>query len=295
MKPSRVYKDVDYYAVLIALDLARKHGLDREALTAGLLLESKGGGLRGAVQWDAFIELCDRICLALGGYEAMTRMGEDLPVITPEVSSFAALFVSPKGLFRFLANVVDPRIWHCMRITIEDLSEREVHIVHTIPETYRDARSFFAAGIGSWKTTPSRLGLPNAEVLEQELAPHRCELVLRLPASRTIPDRLREAAVHAFASYAQVELIADAEFINQSFVARLDAEHVARERAVREWKLTARELAIVQLLVRGMPNKDIARNLACTVRTVESHLTVVMRKAQVKGRAELVSRYWREA
>ena len=57
----------------------------------------------------------------------------------------------------------------------------------------------------------------------------------------------------------------------------------------RVGRLTPREREIFELVVRGDPNKQIARALGCTTRTVKAHRHNVMEKMEVKSLAELVS------
>src|SRR6478672_10705820 len=57
----------------------------------------------------------------------------------------------------------------------------------------------------------------------------------------------------------------------------------------RAGRLTPREREVFELAVRGEPNKQIARAIGCTARTVKAHRHNVMEKMQVKSLAELVS------
>jgi DNA-binding CsgD family transcriptional regulator len=54
------------------------------------------------------------------------------------------------------------------------------------------------------------------------------------------------------------------------------------------WCLTPREHEVIALLGRGASNQQIADTLACTVRTVEHHVSNILRKAQVDNRAALI-------
>jgi len=54
-------------------------------------------------------------------------------------------------------------------------------------------------------------------------------------------------------------------------------------------RLTPREREVFELVIRGEPNKQIARVIGCTERTVKAHRHNVMEKMQVKSLAELVS------
>jgi FixJ family two-component response regulator len=53
--------------------------------------------------------------------------------------------------------------------------------------------------------------------------------------------------------------------------------------------LTPREREVFELVVRGDPNKQIARALGCSARTIKAHRHRVMEKMQVQSLAELVS------
>jgi RNA polymerase sigma factor (sigma-70 family) len=53
--------------------------------------------------------------------------------------------------------------------------------------------------------------------------------------------------------------------------------------------LTPRERQVFELVVRGKPNKQIARALGATERTIKAHRHRVMEKMQVQTLAELVS------
>jgi len=52
-------------------------------------------------------------------------------------------------------------------------------------------------------------------------------------------------------------------------------------------RITPREREIAQLLSAGASNKDIAKRLSVTERTVKAHLTAVFRKLGVSGRLQL--------
>lgn len=52
-------------------------------------------------------------------------------------------------------------------------------------------------------------------------------------------------------------------------------------------ELTQRERAVLQLICRGLSNKEIARDLDCALKTVECHVTSILRKAGVGSRLQL--------
>jgi len=67
----------------------------------------------------------------------------------------------------------------------------------------------------------------------------------------------------------------------------LDAALHDRKKSRLE-SFTARELEVAQLIAEGCGNKQIARNLGISVKTVESHRAAAMRKAGVRTAAEFV-------
>ena len=59
--------------------------------------------------------------------------------------------------------------------------------------------------------------------------------------------------------------------------------------SVAKPELTAREREILQWIVRGKSNKDIARELKISSRTVETHRAHIMEKLEAKNTAELIA------
>jgi two-component system, NarL family, response regulator LiaR len=53
--------------------------------------------------------------------------------------------------------------------------------------------------------------------------------------------------------------------------------------------LTPRELDVLRLLARGLPNKQIATQLAVNERTVKYHVSAILAKLDVTNRTEAVT------
>jgi DNA-binding NarL/FixJ family response regulator len=60
-------------------------------------------------------------------------------------------------------------------------------------------------------------------------------------------------------------------------------------------QLTARERDVLRLLADGMSDRDIAAALTISRRTVETHVSSILRKLDVRNRAEAARRYRNEA
>jgi DNA-binding CsgD family transcriptional regulator len=71
----------------------------------------------------------------------------------------------------------------------------------------------------------------------------------------------------------------------RSFDARLEA-------AQRAWRLTRRQGQVLERLVHGESNKQIAERFHCAENTIEVHVSALLRKARAQSRAALASRFW---
>jgi two-component system nitrate/nitrite response regulator NarL len=61
--------------------------------------------------------------------------------------------------------------------------------------------------------------------------------------------------------------------------------------AQQTWSLSARQLEVLACVAAGDANKAIATKLDCTERTVESHVTNLMRATSTQCRTELAARF----
>lgn len=59
-----------------------------------------------------------------------------------------------------------------------------------------------------------------------------------------------------------------------------------KQRAAR---VTQREREVLQLVVQGFTNKDIAQHLGISDYTARDHVSALLRKAGVKNRAQLIA------
>lgn len=62
----------------------------------------------------------------------------------------------------------------------------------------------------------------------------------------------------------------------------------------RQYPLTSRERAVLELLARGLPTKQIAEDLAVSYHTIDSHVRSIYEKLNVHSRAGAVAKALRE-
>jgi DNA-binding CsgD family transcriptional regulator len=63
--------------------------------------------------------------------------------------------------------------------------------------------------------------------------------------------------------------------------------------AVRSWALTVAQGRVLQSLVEGSSNKEIAAAVGCAEATVELHVAAIFAKANVRGRGRLIAKFWK--
>jgi DNA-binding NarL/FixJ family response regulator len=91
------------------------------------------------------------------------------------------------------------------------------------------------------------------------------------------------------ASRFKVTLIPAGSSMQYLAVLRSPAVHatLVLERAAR-WGFTRREAEVVAWILRGVTNRLIASELGCAMKTVEHHVSSILRKANVESRAGLI-------
>lgn len=75
--------------------------------------------------------------------------------------------------------------------------------------------------------------------------------------------------------------------LNAIYLPRRDLE---RESIRLKYDLTERQLEVVECILRGSGNKEIAAHLSLGLATIKTHLHHIFRKAEVRTRSELVAK-----
>lgn len=140
---------------------------------------------------------------------------------------------------------------------------------------------------------PGTSGIVATQVIKRELPSTRI-IALTIYEDEEVIDMVR-AGVSAYVlkDVAGSELIdtihrvVDGEIVIHPRVAnRLVKELTRNEKKEDEIKLTKREKDVLNLLVKGNSNKDMADTLFISEKTVKNHLTSIFRKLNVKDRTQ---------
>jgi DNA-binding CsgD family transcriptional regulator len=62
------------------------------------------------------------------------------------------------------------------------------------------------------------------------------------------------------------------------------------QKAVKTHKLSRREIQVLELVVQGLKNKEIADRLCVCVYTIEDHIKKIMKKMQVRNRTSIIAK-----
>jgi DNA-binding NarL/FixJ family response regulator len=83
------------------------------------------------------------------------------------------------------------------------------------------------------------------------------------------------------------EVAGGGRYVHPELGARLVAAETAERRRAEEDPLSDREREVLRLLARGYAYKEIAKELYISIKTVETHVSNVLRKLQMSNRYEL--------
>jgi len=151
-------------------------------------------------------------------------------------------------------------------------------------------------------------GLSGIEAV-REMAPRLPDTQIIMLTASTDRRDLLEAIRHGAAGYLNKDLTGEAllrairglrkgDLAMSRVHAAAVVEHLARGARSRpaatdeiDGMLSAREGDVLRLLAEGMTDREIAAALAISPRTVESHVSSVLRKLGVRNRAEAAQRY----
>jgi DNA-binding CsgD family transcriptional regulator len=236
------------------------------------------------VDWDDYLDLTDTIREIVGSRAEMARVFSSHLGAIPEVGRIAKLFLTPRQIYRFLVYTFAAAGFSHVSSSMEDLGRDNIRIRVVVPSQYREGTSFFEASAGALRVFPAYIGLPFAEV-SASISSHEATFDLELPTSRTLADRMApavRAALDELAFYAD-----EIRDLTQG-ASRTDGR-AAVDRAARRFALTRRQREVARLLMRGASNKEIAAELGCAERTVELHVTALMRKTGTANRTQLAA------
>jgi len=135
---------------------------------------------------------------------------------------------------------------------------------------------------------------PQAEIVVMDLMPVQSEIVEYVEAGVSgfiLKDATLEDFLHTIRSVAEGKKVLPPPLTHSLFsqIVEYAVKNGKAERLLKAVKLTRREHEVVDLIARGMSNKEIARELNIALHTVKSHVHNTLEKLALHSRLELAS------
>ncbi len=237
-----------------------RHNIAPAPLLRGLAVsegELRAPGQR--VDWDVWVELVERLQANLGGPAELERFTL-LATSEPGQHQFqrvAQLVSSPLSLYRLNSRWGVPNQYRHMLSTCEQLGSGRLRIVNSIPERYRGSLAVFRSSVAVLRGLPQLVGLPEATIVSQQVLPHRLEVTLVPPGSRTLLARLRHVKRHLSGLFSVLDQLDAQE-------RELDDKHRTLELQLAEQKRIEGELRASEERWRALAQAAVEREAELT-------------------------------
>lgn len=135
---------------------------------------------------------------------------------------------------------------------------------------------------------------PKAEIVVMDLIPVQAEVVEFVKAGVSgfiLKDATIDDFLHTIRSVAEGKKVLPPSMTGSLFsqIVEYAVNSGKADRLMKAVKLTKREHEVVDLISRGMSNKDIAKELNIAVHTVKSHVHNTLEKLALRTRLEIAS------
>ena len=175
---------------------AQELGIDpADLLTGSNLTIEQLRRRQGRVPWDQWVVVVNNFERAVGGPDAMRRWGMrivDHDYMSP-LRRVARLLLTPASLYRVAISWTGPVTYPHLRFEVNELDDRRLRVVVTIPAAYRPAPAWLRLVQGTLVVLPRFIALPDAEV-QSVIEERRGQYEVRLPAAQPRWGRMRALA-----------------------------------------------------------------------------------------------------
>ncbi|MDB4995232.1 MAG: uncharacterized protein JWM74_2664, partial [Myxococcaceae bacterium] len=178
----------------LLLEGAEEAGLSRASLIEPLgLKEADLVDTNAKVEWKTIAMLCEHLSrLVDGDVERLREVGRHMsrgPAYEP-FRRLAGSIVTVRALYDVANRYAAPANFPHLRLSAEFEGGR-MHLHGEIPASYAPSAAFLHITSGSVSQLPTLLGLPASVILESHVTPRTLDLVVLLPRSRSLVDRVR--------------------------------------------------------------------------------------------------------
>lgn len=265
------------------------------AADGGGVLRSDFAPRARTLDWEDFVRVLHQLEARMG-FERLAEVCAQLPDVSPSSRKLLSLFVSPRLLVRFVNELLGPSSYPMLEtkyVARGDEGHLQLRLREGLSGSHVAFR-IFAVGVSA---APLFIGAPPLPVRAQTHA-RGGDYWFTLPPDEGLRGRARRGVVNS----TWQDVLAAVQEDKQRF---LDAnEAVWRQRgdalslklaaAQRAWSLTPRHVDVLSGLARGLSNKALVEELGCSVKTVETHITELLKRSGADSRLALVATFWRE-
>lgn len=272
--------------------LCERYGIPRSALLGRPSITEAELTAGRRIAWNAFVEFNARLEAAWRGRGGLQRFAQLIAPEFPELRVVARAMLSPRQLLELMVTV---GTWAhpLLETSTRRLSDEQLEVRLRIPDTHRDDPHFFQICAHSLAQAPALAGLPAAFV-ELALAEREATLLFTPPPARTVFTRAADAASELTRITLEriVQLQEEVGELHQA--ARRDARDVGlrAKKLGRKWSLTPRQTEVLEGLANGLSNREISDALGCSERTVELHVSAILRQSGLPSRTRIAAQFW---
>ena len=252
-----------------------------------------------ALEWDVFAACMERLDVLLGP-KRFDELANTAPEVVPTVQGLLGFFVSPRALMRFVNQFFGPSTYPMLDSHYDEVKRdgRLVgHLRLTVREGFASAPAFFRTMAPATAALPRIAGHPALPVRFTS-GPRGGEYWFTLPKNESLGQRLKRA-LPLTAWRGLLEQMEDDNRRLLAANARLerdkDAVFTAKlAEAKTRWSLTDKQVEVLSGLARGLSNKALTEELGSSVKTIETHVTALLKRSKAESRLALVALFWRD-
>lgn len=287
---------VSHRATQLIDSASRSFGIPLDELVDGTGIPAETVRRHQSLHWDDFITLVEGLVSRVGE-DRMAELCARPPELAPEAVTLFSMFLSPVRLYRFINEKMGPSMYPMFQSEHDVRPDGTLELRLDLRPGHRRSALFFRLNARSQAAIPTFIGLPESEI-EATCRPDGAVYVITPPASATLLARGERGFRSAFAETVVESMEREFSRLLSSFDAlrkkpelRYDGPDDLRlDEAVAFWGLTRRQAQVARGLVQGMTNQGLAQQLGCSVKTIETHMTALMRRMGVTSRLAVVAK-----
>jgi len=274
--------------LVVAVGAVRSAGGCVSALFEGSRLTEQSIRKNTWVSWDDFLEFATRVDLQIQKLGLSDDFGRYLAPQFPVFGLLMGALIPPLQFCKMHLELAQAS-YRNLRLELET-TEESINAELTLMDGYRASEIPFRHFVNVISWAPIAVGLPRSEVKAEVWATG-----LRASIHPREPENLSQrltSELSLFSEKAAEQLYQFRQIlVPQDLTPRPGAES-KMALAIRRWGLTQRQARVLELLVQGKSNRDIGKALSCSDRTVEIHVTQLLKRTAAANRTELIARFW---